>query len=228
MSEAQKSKAAGIAPERPKVFGIGFHKTGTTSLGAALSQLGWNVCPGFGFLDGRIDARVQRRAAELSARHEAFEDNPWPLLYAEMDRLHPAAKFVLTWRDPERWYASVLRHFGKDDTSMRRWIYGDGFGAPFGNRDVYIERYERHYEDVVRYFSGRPDDLLWLRLEDGDGWKELGAFLDVAVPEGPFPRANANAGAAGPLTRALKQTAAGRMARHAYQRFVRGYGLKMK
>lgn len=228
MSQANELQATGAVPGRPKVFGIGFHKTGTTSLGFALSQLGWNVCPGFGFMDGRIEERVHHRAAELAARHDAFEDNPWPLLYAEMDRLVPGSKFVLTWRDPDRWYASVLRHFGKDETPMRRWVYGDRHGSPLGNRDVYVDRYNRHYEAVSRYFSGRPGDLLWLRLEDGDGWKELGAFLDVAVPEGSFPRANANAGAAGPLVRALKQTVAGRMARQAYQRYVRGYGLKMK
>jgi hypothetical protein len=220
--------AGSARPGRPKVFGIGFHKTGTTSLAAALSQLGWNVCPGFGFMEGRIKERVHRRAAELVELYDAFEDNPWPLLYRDMDRMVPGARFVLTWRDPDRWYASVLRHFGKDETPMRRWIYGEGHGAPFGNRDVYVDRYTRHYEEVSRYFADRPGDLLWLRLEEGEGWKELGAFLGVPVPEGPFPRANANAGAASPLVRALKQTAAGRLAREAYQRYVRGYGLRMK
>ncbi len=32
---------------RPKVFGIGFHKTGTTSLGRALRALGYRVHKGF-------------------------------------------------------------------------------------------------------------------------------------------------------------------------------------
>ena len=34
---------------RRKVFGIGFHKTATSSLGKALEELGYKVSQGFGF-----------------------------------------------------------------------------------------------------------------------------------------------------------------------------------
>lgn len=34
---------------RPKVFGIGFHRSGTTSLGRALRSLGYRVNKGFSF-----------------------------------------------------------------------------------------------------------------------------------------------------------------------------------
>ena len=33
--------------KRAKIFGIGFHKTGTTSLGEALQGLGWSAAPIF-------------------------------------------------------------------------------------------------------------------------------------------------------------------------------------
>ena len=36
----------------------------------------------------------------------------------------------------------------------------------------------------------RPDDFLVMNLENGDGWKELGGFLGVAVPDGPFVKTN--------------------------------------
>ena len=96
--------------------------------------------------------------------HDAFEDNPWPILYKQMDKAFPGSKFIATWRDPEAWFSSVERHFGSDSTRMREWIYGSGYGAPAGNRKVYIERYLRHYREVEAYFRDRPGDYLRLDL----------------------------------------------------------------
>jgi len=38
------------------------------------------------------------------------EDNPWPLIYKELDKRIPGCKFILTLRDEESWYSSVKRH----------------------------------------------------------------------------------------------------------------------
>ena len=171
-----------------KVFGIGFHKTGTTSLGAALTRLGHRVTgPNWVELPDIAD-RALALATELSHRFDAFQDNPWPLLYREMDALHPGSKFVLTVRDPDRWLASAVRHFGARDTPMREWIYG--VGHPAGNEDVYRARYVAHNFEVQRYFAGRPNDLLVMDLSAGDGWPELCAFLGCEVVPGEFPREN--------------------------------------
>ena len=62
-----------------KVFGIGLHKTGLTTLRECFEILGLNVCP----LDEayEIRERVARGerflAMELAAKYEAFADSPW-------------------------------------------------------------------------------------------------------------------------------------------------------
>ncbi len=112
-----------------KVFGIGFHKTATSSLGKALEELGYKVSQGFGFNGSDLELSILKRAVERAEAHDAFEDNPWPILYKEMDKAFPGSKFIATWRDPEAWFSSVERHFGRDSTRMREWIYGKGCGA---------------------------------------------------------------------------------------------------
>jgi hypothetical protein len=173
-----------------KVFCIGFHKTGTTSLEKALELLGYRVTGPNGTKDPDIAEKVYDMADELVAKYDAFQDNPWPVLYREMDEKYPGSKFILTMRSPESWISSQVRDFGLRETPMRRWIYGDDAGCPEGNEDIYVARYERHNREVLEYFKDRPDDLLILDLPKGDGWPELCTFLDEPIPEKPFPHAN--------------------------------------
>ena len=172
----------------PKVFCIGFHKTGTTSLGAALSRLGFRVCGAVGVRDPRIAERAQILVEERLGRFDAFRDNPWPVLYAYLDRRCPGSKFILTIRDEDQWFASACHHFGSEDTPMRTWIYG--VGHPVGHGQTYKRVFSAHNEAVQRYFSGRRDDLLVMNITEGDGWRELCRFLDLAAPSEPFPKLN--------------------------------------
>lgn len=199
--------------ERPKVFGIGFHKTATSSLGDALGQLGYRVRQGFGFESEDIAASIAERAAEVAERYDAFEDNPWPLLYAAMDEKFPGSKFIATWREPEAWFKSVDRHFGKDSTRMREWIYGPGNGAPRGKHDVYVGRYIRHYEEVEEYFRGRPNDYLRLELGSNFNWSTICSFLNVTEPNVPFPKSNVRENDQNWLRQAARQSGVGRAIR---------------
>lgn len=170
----------------PKVFGIGFHKTGTTSLGQALGLLGYRVCGDVATADPLIGERAIGFARQLTEQFDAFQDNPWPIIYRELDGWYPDAKFVLTLRDTEAWLASILKFFGERDSPMRAWIYG--VGVPRGNEAVYRARYERHNREVQEYFRDRPDRLLVMDFSRGDGWEKLCPFLGAAVPAAPFPR----------------------------------------
>ena len=103
-----------------KVFCIGFHKTGTTSLAEALRMLGYSVTgPNF-VEDKRILDQALALALEVTNRYDAFQDNPWPILYKEMDEAYPGSKFILTTRPTDRWIRSVVKHFGKKNTPMRQ------------------------------------------------------------------------------------------------------------
>lgn len=101
---------------KDKVFGIGFHKTATASLGSALELLGYNLGGKFP-IDGPIshDA-LALRAIESAKDYELFKDNPWPPLFKDLDRAFPGSKFILTIRDPDEWLRSVVRHFGRNST----------------------------------------------------------------------------------------------------------------
>jgi hypothetical protein len=171
-----------------KVFGIGFQKTGTTSLAKALAILGYRVTGPNGVHDPRITENVHKMALRLAEKFDAFQDNPWPVLFRELDAGWPGSKFILTVRPTAAWIRSVVRHFGNETTPMREWIYG--VGRPAGNEDVYVARYERHNAEVQEYFRSRPDDLLILQVTEGEGWERLCPFLHKNVPAVAFPHAN--------------------------------------
>lgn len=173
---------------KTKVFCIGFHKTGTTSLAVALRKLGYRVTGPNGVHDPDIDKNALFMAYDLVKKFNAFQDNPWPVIYKELDAKYPGSKFILTIRDSEHWINSQIRHFGLNETPMRKWIYG--VGCPEGNEAVYIQRFEEHNKNVIEYFKDRPQDLLVLDLAKGDGWKKLCSFLGTDIPNTAFPHAN--------------------------------------
>lgn len=171
-----------------KVFCIGFHKTGTTSLTVALRALGYRVTGPNGIDDPDIASNVLPMAYALVEQYDAFQDNPWPIIYRDLDRQYPGSRFILTLRNTDSWMTSQLKHFGRRETQMRKWIYG--VGCPEGNEAVYRKTFEAHNREVLDYFSERPDDLLVLDLAKGDGWEKLCPFLGKPVPAMPFPHAN--------------------------------------
>lgn len=172
---------------KPKVFCIGFHKTGTTTMKVALDALGYRVTGPDGVSNPNIESDVYDMARDLVSRFDAFQDNPWPIIYKFLDTTYPGSKFILTTRDPQSWIESQKKHFGTDETPMRKWIYGTG--SPIENEDIYIERYISHNSEVVKYFENR-EDLLVMDLAQGDGWDKLCSFLDMDIPDIPFPHAN--------------------------------------
>lgn len=175
---------------RTKVFCIGFHKTGTTSMEAALRLLGYRVTGPNHVLDRDIAQKLDRVTTELSYKFDAFQDNPWPLVYQRMDVLHPGSKFILTLRDEDKWFDSNLKHFRGKHSAMRELIYGPGAGYPKGNEKTYRARLRRHNAEVMDYFQDRPDDLLVIDVTSVSSWEPLCAFLGVPIPVEPFPHAN--------------------------------------
>lgn len=180
---------------RPKVFCIGFQKTGTTSLHAALTRLGWRTAAvvGRGLPAETLRERALNLCLATARDFDAAEDMPWPLFFRELDAAFPGAKFILTMRDEENWYRSITAHFGDRPDEMQRFIYGDDAPCPAGHRERYIEVYRRHNDAVRAWFAARPDDLLILDLAAGDGWERLCEFLGVDAPAEPFPERNRSA-----------------------------------
>ena len=191
-----------------KVFNIGFHKTGTTSLSSFMHDLGFRVLHDVAFSmqalglgqqqddeegDGKpadfeslVDAG---RLEALIGRFDFFSDNPWPLLYRRLDQTCPGSLFILTRRKVDSWINSLLRHCGTQNTRMRRLVYG--YGNPHGHVGQYRKIYLRHNREVLEYFRGK-DNLLVIDLEDDNDViaRRVVEFLGIDAPGISFPVAN--------------------------------------
>jgi len=184
---------------RPKVFGVGMFRTGTTSLGLALQRLGyrathkfWNQLPRLAPYFDLDTRKFEPLAQEIRARAErfnAFSDAPWLYLYRELDEWYPGSRFILTLRSSSE--AVVKSEFAHWERAyvMKRWLAQEGY-PPSPQR--FIRRYEQHNENVRAYFKDRPDDFLEICFEtEPEPWRRLCDFLHVdAVPDEPFPHAN--------------------------------------
>jgi hypothetical protein len=179
-----------------KVFGIGFQKTGTTSLGIIFDKLGYTVAGYRDFRDfagqKRVDwSVVTARALGIAGQVDAVKDTPWPLLYRELDTAFPGAKFIHVTRDPEAWINSAVKDFANHPNALHQTIYGCPY--PLGHEEIWLDRYNLHNQEVATYFATRPDDYLHLRLEDGVSYEEVCDFLgEPRVGQG-VPVANTRA-----------------------------------
>lgn len=181
------------AGAKPKVFGLGFQKTGTTTLGVIFDRLGYRTAGYHQFRDfarreGVTLEEIEAEALRIATRYDAAKDTPWPVLYQSLDRAFPGSKFIHVTRDPEAWIESALKDFGTHPNAIHQAIYG--VPCPTGHEDVWLARYDRHNREVRDYFAGRPDDFLSLRLEDGDIADAVCDFLGEARLGKAMPRAN--------------------------------------
>ena len=178
-----------------KIFGIGLHKTGTTTLAECLHTLGYSVCPEeLAYLTRHaVVAGSYRPTLRLVLSYDAFEDSPWNYknFYRILDVVFPEAKFVLTARGNEgRWFESLLRWTALyNSASALNIISTLGLAVTPGDRKEVLAAYRAHNNGVVEYFAGQPDRLLVVDWEAGDGWEKLCGFLGVPVPRMTFPHA---------------------------------------
>ncbi|KAA0874392.1 sulfotransferase family protein [Nitrincola tapanii] len=180
-----------IEPEE-KIFCIGFHKTGTKSLAAALTELGYRVHGPAWTQDQQVCRsldQLQERAFSVIEAYDAFQDNPWPLLWESLRASYPKARFILTWREADRWLSSAVRYFGHQKTPMRALIYGEDAASPIGYEQRYLQRYSAHNNAVRAAFKG-AENFLELNFEQEAGWKALCDFLHKPLPKMPFPHKN--------------------------------------
>jgi len=146
---------------------------------------------------------------ELFDGFQSTVDWPGGYFYKELIDVYPDAKVLLSVRDPEAWERSIrdtvwaVRHGDSlikllSDAHMLvnpQWNAFIGmidrlvWGATFGDEDSpeqLIDRMIRHNEEVK---ATVPADRL-LVWEASDGWAPLCEFLELPVPNTPFPHLN--------------------------------------
>ena len=180
-----------------KVFGIGLNKTGTSTLGACLTTLGYRHRSYSLRQVQRL--RTQQWDALLAdyAAADSFDDWPTPRLYRQLDEAFPGSLFILTRRrSTEDWLASIsdhaLRTRWREGMLVRHTFYGCPY--PQINPALYRRAYEDHQAAVHEHFRGRPQQLLELCWDDERDWTRLCGFLGVPVPDVALPHVNAGAG----------------------------------
>ena len=181
-----------------RIFGIGMHKTATTSLHTALEMLGfdsahWKTAHWAKAIWKEMQIGPQSQTVN---RHHALSDLPVPLLYEELDRGYPGSKFILTTRDEDKWIESGRKHWNPEFNRFRRAWDSDPFthqvhrlvyGQKGFNEELFRARYRRHNAEVLAYFADRPGDLLVMPMDEGAGWNELCLFLYCPIPQEPYP-----------------------------------------
>jgi hypothetical protein len=178
---------------RRKVFGIGFQKTGTTTLGLMFDKLGYRLAGynEFRHLAARESlnlAEVEALAIKVARGVDAAKDTPWPILYRTLDRTFPGSKFIHVVRDSKAWINSAVKDFGAHSNALHQVIYGSP--CPKGHEADWVARYERHNAEVRDYFADRPDDCLFLSLESDLDVARICDFLGETHVAMSVPRAN--------------------------------------
>ena len=152
--------------EKAFVLGVGFQKTGTSTLRESLKILGYKV------KDTSLRALIpilngnDKKLLELLDGFDAAEDTPWYIIYKKLDELIPNTKFVLTIREEESWYLSVKKHIGKLRSAEHEWVYGRHKGLPKDDKENTLNVYNTHNTGVIEYFKDRQL-FFWVELFDG-------------------------------------------------------------
>lgn len=202
-----------------KVIGAGLPRTGTLSQKVALEMLGLGPCYHMVNVLANLPLAQQWEAAldgdadwdAIFGEHEATVDWPGSFFYRELVDAYPEAKVVLSVRDPEAWEKSmrttiwdtlygqsVAAHLSKARELVdprwqnfirlmgRMWAAQGVFSGPELAPGQLAGAIARYQEQVQRNV---PEERL-LVWSVGEGWEPLCNFLEVDVPDTPFPRLN--------------------------------------
>ena len=194
-----------------KVVGAGFGRTGTLSLKVALERIGFGPCYHMVEVFPRPEhvAMWHRLAFEQSMDWDeifrgfgATVDWPAARWWREIAAHFPDAKVLLSVRDSEAWYKSVTDTIYQPMKSpapdgvpelvrlqsemARKAILDETFDNRFEDKAHAIEVFRKHNQAVRDAID--PARLLVFNVREG--WGPLCRFLEVPIPDEPFPRLN--------------------------------------
>lgn len=196
---------------KPKVFGIGLSRTGTSSLCRALQLLGYEKS-----LHWKKNGKVLGWPEFFYA--DAATDLPCSVQFEALYYTFEKSKFVYTVRDIDDWEQSIRTHLESKypnqferPSELRKVRTHDSFWARqrndwrfhnaiqgikahealYAQYDSWEEAYYVFDRRVRRFFEDKLDDeFLEMNITEGDGWDVLCPFLGCDVPNQPFPHLN--------------------------------------
>jgi Sulfotransferase domain len=202
-----------------KLIGAGLPRTGTLSQKVGLEMLGIEPCYHMVNVLGDLDLAAQWRNAldgdadwdQIFAGFEGTVDWPGSFFYKELMEHYPDAKVLLSVRDGDAWARSMrdtiwglfyddvlMQHLSTARTMVdpkwdgyiemmkEMWERSGLLDGPNTTAEYMAGAMERYHDEVK---STVPSDrlLVWTAA---DGWEPLCEFLEVPVPDTPFPHLN--------------------------------------
>ena len=203
-----------------KLIGAGMPRTGTLTQKMALEMLGLGPCYHMVDVLADLDQAALWEQAldgeapwpELLDGFNSIVDWPGGYFYRELMDVYPDAKVLLSVRDPEAWERSMRQTVWavRNGESLIRllssaqahvdpqwqafldmidrlvWKGRGTFASGHAEPRQLIDTMNRHNEEVKRTVPA--ERLLVWGVEDG--WEPLCEFLDLPVPDEPFPHVN--------------------------------------
>ena len=181
-----------------KIFIIGCHKTGTTSVSRALTEFGYTFIHephSYAYIKHESSGEYDELKIPIS-KFDVFNDSPWNHadLYKWLYKNYPNAKFILTIRDTESWLGSYSR-WEKRANIKKRWFYKPisqrcyGVDDFLANKTLMAQKYNQRNAEIIEFFKDKGDFLLF-DIENNNGWKDICEFLGKDIPNIPFPHRN--------------------------------------
>lgn len=130
--------------------------------------------------------------------YEFYEDFPYNFndFYKIFNENIENVKFILSIRDPEKWFNSFIRHEKRYNLNNK---YGYSINYTYGklilleNKKYLIDRYNKRNQDIIDYFEG-TDKLLILNIDDKDNYSKIINFFNLKNKEmflnAEFPTCN--------------------------------------
>ncbi|NEQ69041.1 MAG: hypothetical protein F6K21_26775 [Symploca sp. SIO2D2] len=149
---------------------------------------------------------------------DLLSDIPASLYYREFMQVFPDLKIILTVRDEDAWWRSILNHYKKlplkyptwkdillPKLGFKRWpgrlgvidselkvrVRRMAYGDELPSEFLYKKRFREHNYAVESFVP--KEKLLKIDITKGQGWKEICPFLGLPLIDQPFPHSNQKA-----------------------------------
>ncbi len=164
----------------PKVFCIGYQKTGTTSVGKSFEMLGLRNTSFNRRMWKYYQKKKYDKILKFTAKFDSTDDLPWfkEDMIPIIDKTFPNSKFVYMIREDEAWKKSYY--------NWRYKIFGR-----YPDLEKAFKGYKNHQDYVLNYFQNRSQKkFINLDITDPKGFKKLAQFIGKETDRESFPHYN--------------------------------------
>jgi len=162
----------------PKVFCVGFIKTGTKSVAQLLKQLGYSHLSFNPYVNRDFQNDNFETLLQYSDKFDSFDDVPWnnEKLIPLLDQKYPGSKFIYLKRDEQEWLNSFknwTKYLTDNEIDVDQWL----------------NKFKAHRSFVENYFEGR-EEVIYIDVKNKTDLKRLLDFLGKNSSLTEFPHVN--------------------------------------